>query len=132
MNKILIAEKRVERTKLGKEWVHPRVEVWIDYLHERIGNCRPDLEKEPYDWSRFCDFEHYMTCRVCGNSVDDQEFAWAYWKHQAPVCSVDCVRDEQLKRFACCDKARPLSRHCVCMYATECPVHGERHHGTHD
>ena len=126
MNKILIAEKRFERTKFGKEWTHPRVEVWIDYDHWRIGNCNPELQKEPHDWSNLKDtwLQKYRRCRHCNELVDDRTLAWAYWKHEKPICSIDCIQAEQLKRYACCEKARPLSRHCVCMYATECPVHG--------
>ena len=134
MKKVLIAEKRTETSKFGKTWECPRVEVWIDDHNQRIGNCNPDLQAEPHDWSSLKDkwVERYTVCRVCGAEVDEDALAWAYWRHQEPVCSTDCVRAEQLKRFACCDKAKPLSRNCVCMYATECPVHGERHHGTHD
>jgi hypothetical protein len=31
---------------------------------------------------------------------------------------------------ACCPAA--TMRHCVCMYAYDCPTHGTRHHGGHD
>lgn len=35
---------------------------------------------------------------------------------------------------SCCPKARrsPITYFCTCMVVTECPDHGERHHGTHD
>lgn len=31
----------------------------------------------------------------------------------------------------CCDKA-VVSYKCTCSHMTQCPDHGERHHGTHD
>jgi hypothetical protein len=74
----------------------------------------------------------YRICRVCGKTVDADKLGRALNSHQKPLCSTDCYRVEELKRHACCEQAKPLSRNCVCAYATECPVHGERHFGTHD
>jgi hypothetical protein len=37
-------------------------------------------------------------------------------------------------RWRCCPKAvrSALDYFCTCACVTECPDHGERHHGTHD
>jgi hypothetical protein len=72
----------------------------------------------------------YRVCRVCGVQVSEEQLAWAYWKHESPVCSIECYSAEQLKRYACCEKA--VKTGCVCAYSTTCPDHGERHFGTHD
>ena len=74
--------------------------------------------------------QSYRVCRVCGVKVSDELLARAYWKHEAPVCSVECLSKETLARYACCELAEPMG--CVCAYSTTCPVHGERHFGTHD
>jgi len=72
----------------------------------------------------------YTLCRVCGKELDDTTLAFAYWHLERGVCSTDCLQRETLKRYACCDQATPLP--CVCAYATTCPIHGDRHVGTHD
>jgi hypothetical protein len=72
----------------------------------------------------------YRFCRVCNKPVNEDTLARAYWKHEKPVCSTECLSTETLKRYACCEKARPLG--CVCTYSTTCPDHGDRHFGTHD
>lgn len=76
------------------------------------------------------DYDH---CRVCGKDVP----AWAHdiaarRTEDAHCGSPECRTKELVARFGCCDKAKPLSRFCVCAYAFECPVHGEKHIGTHD
>ena len=33
----------------------------------------------------------------------------------------------------CCDSARPVeNKQCVCAFVTFCPIHGEKHVGSHD
>lgn len=34
--------------------------------------------------------------------------------------------------YACCDQALVKSNGCVCFFISTCPVHGEKHNGTHD
>lgn len=36
-----------------------------------------------------------------------------------------------LPRATCCDRASVVYT-CTCSYVTQCPEHGERHHGTHN
>jgi ribonuclease I len=36
----------------------------------------------------------------------------------------------QLKPFQCCEQA--VSINCVCAHSYRCPVHGEKHIGSHD
>lgn len=105
--------------------------VIVDRDNNRIGTIYP-RDKEVRDW---CDltnpvWEKYLTCEVCNKSLNDERLAWAFWKHESQLCSVECHRNQQLARYACCDKAK--ARNCVCMYSTECPDHGIRCVGTHD
>lgn len=37
---------------------------------------------------------------------------------------------EKVSPIACCEQAQFIP--CVCAYAFRCPVHGDRHHGTHE
>lgn len=105
--------------------------VVIDKLRDWIGVKYPK-DKEVRD---FVDLNHelvnkYTKCRHCNKPVSDEILAFSYWKHEQGICSSECLRAEQLKRFACCEKATQIG--CVCLYATTCPEHGERHNGTHD
>lgn len=76
------------------------------------------------------DYDH---CRVCGVEVSDAMKAHARRMVQDATClSPACTWKELVAHFGCCDKAEPLGRMCVCAYAFSCPVHGERHVGTHD
>ena len=96
-----------------------------------IGTQYPGTTEPRETYSLDADWlQQFRVCRFCGKQVSDEVLAWAYWKLQAPVCDTECLRAETLKRYACCDKARPLG--CVCTYATTCPDHGEHHFGTHD
>jgi hypothetical protein len=74
--------------------------------------------------------KEYRYCRVCGEQLDDERFARAFWRHESQVCSTACYSKEQLARYACCEQA--VTVNCVCMYAISCPVHGGKHYGTHD
>lgn len=72
----------------------------------------------------------YHFCRVCNKPVGTLTAHRASQKHKQLTCSLECRQKETHKRYACCDKATQVE--CVCLYATTCPVHGERHNGTHD
>lgn len=112
--------------------VHPAgTMVVIDKLRNWIGVKYPK-DKEVREFVDLCDpvFSKYVKCRVCGGSVSDEVLAFAFWKHEIAVCSSECLRSEQLKRYACCEKAVHVG--CVCMYSTDCPEHGRRCHGSHD
>ena len=74
--------------------------------------------------------QDYRVCRMCGKPVTAERLGWAMHKHEKPCCSPECYAAEELKRHACCDKAKRYG--CVCAYATTCPEHGVRHFGTHD
>ena len=55
---------------------------------------------------------------------------------QWPAVTVDYSELEaraltQLYRDRCCERAT-LAGPCVCDFVTQCPEHGEKHHGTHD
>lgn len=69
-------------------------------------------------------------CRQCGKLLEDEVLAFAFWKLEASVCDSTCYSLQVHKRFACCEQA--VRTNCVCTYSTTCPVHGERHIGTHD
>jgi len=69
-------------------------------------------------------------CPACGNEHDAPHLHLARRWVQAVACSADCQRTVALARVACCTKAEQIC--CVCEIAFSCPVHGERHFGTHD
>lgn len=75
------------------------------------------------------DLDH---CYVCRGDLPPLLKEFAHQRFEPKTCSSDCRVKAELQRHGCCEKARPLSRACVCMFATECPDHGERHIGTHD
>ena len=105
--------------------------VVIDTLRNWIGIKYPkdkDVEEFFDIDTDFC--SKYAKCRFCNKPVDHTTLAFAFWRHEQGVCGSQCLYDERLKRFACCDQAKP--RPCVCMYSTTCPVHGDRCCGTHD
>jgi|CXWL01.1.fsa_nt_gi hypothetical protein len=105
--------------------------VLIDREAGTIGTRYPK-EPKPREIYSLADewVKPFTVCRFCGKEVDDTRLAFAYWKLQQDVCGADCFRSEQLKRYACCEKA--TQHGCVCAYSTICPDHGERHFGTHD
>jgi hypothetical protein len=114
--------------------VHPAgTKVLIDRDNHRIGTLYPK-DTDVRDWSDLSNplWADTQRCRVCQKPLDDTRLAFAYWKHEKALCSTECFAAERLNRHACCEQAKPLSRNCVCDYATECPIHGERHFGTHD
>ena len=77
------------------------------------------------DW-----LQEYQKCRVCGKELPEELFVHAVDRHEAQTCSSKCTRKELIERYACCSKARMMN--CVCMYAFNCPEHGETHIGSHD
>ncbi len=80
------------------------------------------MAREPFD------FDH---CRVCGAEVSEAMRDWARRKIEDAHCgSPACTRKELVARFGCCELAEPSP--CVCAYSFRCPIHGERHIGTHD
>ena len=54
------------------------------------------------------------------------------------ACTCDLAGGEQLKvqrkpRYpVCCEMARLSEITCICAEVHECPLHGDRHHGTHE
>ena len=42
-----------------------------------------------------------------------------------------CAEHRGFYEFNCCDQMRVIHG-CVCTRARKCPVHGEKHEGTHD
>ena len=112
--------------------VHPvGTKVVIDHENNTIWTQMPGEQKprEVYQLSEEW-LKPFTICRKCGKLQNDQNLARAYWALQSQVCSTECLRAETLQRYACCDKAQQYG--CVCSYATTCPDHGLRHHGTHD
>lgn len=69
-------------------------------------------------------------CRVCGNLVPEAVQQRAQRELQQGVCSTVCMVEEEIRRFACCEKA--TIRPCVCAHSFDCPIHGVTHIGTHD
>lgn len=45
---------------------------------------------------------------------------------------IDLSWPKATARHACCNLAREQPRRCICECVTVCPMHGTRHHGTHD
>ena len=112
----------VERIELG-----PRCSVEINRSENQVVVRYSDGSGMSLSLSELAT---YLSCRVCGKPLDSKTFAWSLWNHIPMTCSTACSQAEQLKRYACCDKAQ--FRNCVCVYSTECPVHGIRCHGSHD
>lgn len=75
-------------------------------------------------------FYDYRRCIVCGREHDAAHLALAQREVHAVACSSECGHVAYLARFACCHRAEILN--CVCVCATRCPVHGDRHCGSHD
>jgi hypothetical protein len=74
------------------------------------------------------DYDH---CRMCGVAVSPAMADLARRNVEDAHCGVPaCYRTELITRFGCCAKAEILG--CVCHYAFRCPVHGDKHIGTHD
>lgn len=105
--------------------------VVIDRQENTIGTQYPK-DTQPHNIYRLDEawLQKFTVCRICGKPVNDTTLAYAYWKLESPVCSTECLQAETLKRYACCEQAVPTP--CVCAYSFKCPVHGERHVGTHD
>lgn len=74
--------------------------------------------------------DQYRTCRVCEDPVSPFLFECALKRYERQVCSSACREREQIQRYGCCDLAELAP--CVCMVRTSCPLHGDRHVGTHD
>lgn len=74
--------------------------------------------------------QNYRYCAMCNKPLDASDFAYALVKLEKRCCSIECLKAEQIKRWACCDKA--VMTPCVCTYSFSCPEHGEKHIGTHD
>jgi len=69
-------------------------------------------------------------CSVCKKPLPKRRWLAAAF---GPItCSKKSCKMEQEARWGlvCCNKARYF--HCVCARSYRCPVHGERHVGTHD
>lgn len=72
----------------------------------------------------------FTHCRVCGNRVDEARERYARSNIYPAICGSACHAKEELARYACCELA--TQAHCVCVFSTDCPVHGRRCHGSHD
>lgn len=115
---------QIQVHKAGTMVVIDRIRNWIGVKYPGKNEVRDFVDLNTELCSR------YLKCRHCQKPVDDITLAFAYWKHEQGICSSECYRAEQLKRFACCEKA--VQRGCVCLYSTECPDHGIRCTGSHD
>ncbi len=115
---------QIQVHQVGTMVVIDRLRNWIGVKYTQDNEVRDFVDLN----TKLC--SKYLTCRHCNKPVNDETLAFAYWRHEQGICSSECLRAEQLKRFACCEKA--TQKGCVCLYATTCPEHGERHNGTHD
>lgn len=117
---------------ISKHQVHfSGTEVVIDNDKNEIGILYVGETKPREVYSLDDDWiKKYRFCRYCNNEVSDDRLARAYFRHEPPICSPECLAKERLSRYACCDKA--VQRGCVCNFSTECPEHGRQCNGTHD
>lgn len=72
----------------------------------------------------------FRTCRFCKKPVSDEIFARAFYKLEEQYCSSECISKENIKKYACCEQAE--INNCVCVFSIKCPVHGEKHFGSHE
>ena len=121
---ILPSDIQIQVHQAGTMVVIDRLRNWIGVKYPKDKEVRHFVDLDtPL-------FTKYTKCRKCDKTVSDENLAFAYWKHEQGICSSECLRAEQLARFACCEKA--VQRGCVCLYSTDCPDHGQRCNGTHD
>jgi hypothetical protein len=73
------------------------------------------------------DLDH---CKICKKPLPPLVAAMAHDQIEEKACSPECRMKEHIQRFACCEQAVVLP--CVCHASFRCPVHGDRHIGTHD
>lgn len=72
----------------------------------------------------------YSKCKICNKPLPPLLVKHAKSRFEQMICSGECQRKDIIKQFGCCEKAELTP--CVCMYSFKCPVHGEKHIGTHD
>lgn len=74
--------------------------------------------------------DEYRVCKVCGDPLNERLAAWAVRRVEKTTCSDICREKDIIATFGCCSQAKQTP--CVCLYSFTCPIHGERHVGTHD
>lgn len=74
--------------------------------------------------------ENLRKCRCCKQFVSDEVFSHAFYRLEQKCCSSNCSNKDYLNRYACCEQAQ--INNCVCIVSTICPIHGERHFGSHE
>ncbi|MEK6880479.1 MAG: hypothetical protein AABY22_12760 [Nanoarchaeota archaeon] len=66
-----------------------------------------------------------MLCPHCKQEVD--RLIASFKDVNKKICLTCSIKPEELY---CCKQAQKMD--CVCWEAYKCPVHGEKHKGTHD
>jgi len=69
-------------------------------------------------------------CKICHKPLPDLVKERAHRDIEEKTCSPECRMVDYIRRYACCEKAKPMQ--CVCAHAFTCPDHGSMHIGTHD
>ena len=74
----------------------------------------------------------YKVCKICGKPLSEPLAALALRRFERMTCGdMACLKaDDVLMGRLCCNQAEYTA--CVCVRSYTCPVHGDKHVGSHD
>lgn len=116
--------------------VEPQFHDWLTLSSDIDQRVRPataeEIEQALWYYRAIPLFvaQRYDHCCICGAELSDLQKSWTHREYRHATCSPACARIQFAREIYCCELATPKA--CVCAYAWTCPVHGERHVGTHE